>query len=222
MTSSSDHPAWTPAPLSAGAAADLAPDFAGLPFEAAVAEGPAWLRPLRTSREEQLEIERARQRGADYRRGAEEALRKERVLDEERCRSALLAVKKVADHLEMIAAEFARDRERDLHGLAVAIARQVVQHELMMDPLRVGELVRRALELLPGDTTIEVRLNPEDLAMLGESVSSLLPAGRQVRMAWRPDPGLERGNFTAESPQRIVDGRTDVALKDLYERLEHD
>ncbi len=222
MTSSSDLPAWVPGSLSADATRNLAPSFADLSADAVTTENPAWLRPLRTTFEEQLEVERAKQRIAAYRRGADEATKKERVAWEGRTKSAFAAVRKVADHLETVAAEFTRDRERDLHGLAVAVARQIVQHELLMDPLRVGELVRRALELLPLDAVIEVRLNPEDLETLGGAVDTLLPPGRQVRLVWQSDPGIERGNFMVESPQRIVDGRADVALRDLYERLERD
>lgn len=222
MTSSSDLPAWVPASLSTGPGRELALPFAELAVETAPPGGPAWLRPLRTTLEEQLEVDRAKQRIAAYRRGVEESAKRERQLADERCRTALAAVCKVADHLEMVGSEFARDRERDLHGLAVAVARQIVQHELMIDPLRVGELVRRALELLPLDTTLEVRLNPGDLATLGTSIETLLPPGRHVRLTWLADPEIERGNFVVESPQRIVDGRADVALRDLYERLEHE
>jgi flagellar biosynthesis/type III secretory pathway protein FliH len=222
MTSSSDHPSWVPGSLSADGATGLAPAFADLRVEPPPSGAPAWLRPLRSTREEELEIERAGQRVAAYRRGVDEATRNERNAAEQRCATALLAVKRVAEHLDTVATEFARDRERDLHGLAVAIARQIVQHELMIDPLRVGELVRRALELLPLDTTIEVRLNPADLATLGEATERTVPPGRAVRLTWLADPGLEPGNFVIESPQRIVDGRSDVALRDLYERLEHE
>lgn len=224
MTSSSDLPGWVPASLSASAARAGGTAFAGLgavPVVAATSV-PEWLRPLRTSFEEQLEAERVAQRTEAYRRGVEEAAEQERERAEQRRQATLQAVQRVADQLETISAAFARDRERDLHGLAVAIARQVVQHELMIDPLRVGELVRRALELLPLDATIEVRMNPGDLATLGASPDRLLPPGREVRLVWLGDPGLAPGDFVVETPGRLVDGRADVALRDLYERLEHD
>lgn len=196
MTSSSDLPGWVPVSLSADATRNLAPSFADLQVDATTTGKPTWLRPLRTTFEEQLEVERAKQRIAAYRRGVDEATRKERTAADKRCVTALQAVRKVADRLEGVVTEFARDRERDLHGLAVAVARHVVQHELTIDPQRVTALVRRALDLLP--------------------------PGRQVQLRWTADPALEPGNFAIETPQRIVDGRADVALRDLYERLEHE
>lgn len=222
MTSSSDLPGWVPAPLSGDASGELAPSFADLQVESGTSGKPTWLRPLRTTFEEQLEVERAKQRIAAYRRGLDEATKKERTAADKRCASALQAVRKAADRLEGVATEFARDRERDLHGLAVAVARHVLQHELSVDPQRVATLVRRALDLLPADTVIEVRLNPEDRETLGSSLDTLVPAGRQVRLQWAADPALEPGDFLIETPQRIVDGRADVALRDLYERLEHE
>lgn len=222
MTSSSDLPGWVPVSLSADATRNLAPSFADLQVDATTTGKPTWLRPLRTTFEEQLEVERAKQRIAAYRRGVDEATRKERTAADKRCVTALQAVRKVADRLEGVVTEFARDRERDLHGLAVAVARHVVQHELTIDPQRVTALVRRALDLLPTDVAIEVRLHPEDLETLAESLDALLPPGRQVQLRWTADPALEPGNFAIETPQRIVDGRADVALRDLYERLEHE
>jgi flagellar biosynthesis/type III secretory pathway protein FliH len=167
------------------------------------------------------EMHRALQREA-YERGHEEAVRVERERADARCATALQAVARAAGHLGEIATEFAQDRERDLQGLAIAVARHIVQHELTIDPLRVGELVRRALDLLPLDHTIEVRLNPEDLHTLGPSLEGLRPEGRQVSVQWVGDPSVERGGFVAETPHRIVDGRADVALRALYERFDHD
>jgi len=45
------------------------------------------------------------------------------------------------------------------------------------------------------------------------------PGGRTVR--WEADPALERGDIVVEGPQRLVDGRADVALRGIYERLAH-
>lgn len=234
MTSSSDArrpathdlPAWRPLELGAPAAHPVPPAarFAEAfgPGAATATAGPEWLAPLRTDAENRSEARTSAALEAAHARGLEEGTRNERARADERCRTALEAVARAAAHLDEIAAEFARDRERDVHGLAVAVARQIVQHELTIDPLRVGELVRRALELLPLDPAIEVRLNPADLATLADSLEGAVPPGRQVRVQWLSDPSLERGGFVIETPHRVVDGRADVALRTLYERLDRD
>ncbi len=228
MTSSSDAGAWQPLDLVHDRPDPSAPPASPVPFTAAaVAAWPAgasgdWLPPLRTHGESAAEDARRRREEDAFRRGREDAIRLERDRVDALCATALQAVGRAAGHLGTIADEFARDRERDLQGLAIAIARHIVQHELTIDPLRVGELVRRALEMLPSDHEIEVRLNPEDLRTLGPSLASLGPGDGSVKLQWVGDPSIERGGFVAETPQRIVDGRADVALRALYERFDHE
>jgi flagellar biosynthesis/type III secretory pathway protein FliH len=220
MTSSSDAGLWRPLDLETLGAAVSAPESAWLPAAGADAgeEPGAWLPALHTDHDL---AERGRVESA-YHRGRDEAAESERRRADDRCATALRTVEQARQQLERLAGEFARDRERDLQALAVAVARHIVQHELTIDPLRVGELVRRALELLPLDHTIEVRLHPEDLRTLAPSLDRLAPENRPVKLLWMADPSLERGGFVLETPQRIVDGRTDTALRALYERFDHD
>jgi len=135
---------------------------------------------------------------------------------------AIQALEGVHGALAAAAAEFARTREHDLWTLALAVARKLVQRELVADPAMVRDLVARALELLPLDTALEVRLHPADLELLGPERDRLTPSGRLLAIQWVADPALERGGFVIESPQRLVDGRADVALRALYERLTHE
>jgi len=225
MTSFSDAGLWQPfVPPAAGGIA-LVPSPAFAPTLEAVTPSdatPSWLRPLHTETELEQRAAVDAVRDEAFRRGADEASRSERARADERCATALQAVARAAAHLEQIAAEFARDRERDVQAVALAAARAIVQHELTIDALRVGELVKRAIEQLPLDHVLEVRLHPDDLATLGEGLAGLVPAGRTVTLQWLSDPSIERGGFLIETPHRIVDGRTDVALRALYERFDRE
>ena len=129
---------------------------------------------------------------------------------------------RVAAHLESISAEFARDRESDLQAVALTVARKLVRRELDASPELLGSLVTKAIELLPLDHTLDVHLHPDDLRTLGSNTESLLPAGRSVRVQWIADAAVDKGGFLVESPARIVDGRTDTALRALYERFDHE
>lgn len=220
MTSSSDRAPWTPLDW---ARVTLGPD-AGVvaepePTPPVVSEsGSAWLPALAD------DADRARALLEDdaYRRGQDDASREERARADARCRTALQAVARAAAHLESIAAEFSRDRERDLQAVALAVARKLVRRELDASPELVGTLVGQAIELLPLDHVLDVRLHPDDLQTLGANVDDVVPAGRSVRVQWIADASLEKGGFLVESPARIVDGRTDVALRSLYERFDHE
>lgn len=208
MTSSSEPTRWAPLSLVPGHAPGLA--------------SASWLPTLRTTQEERASNARESIEHAAYQRGFADGEQTAQAELDERCRTALGGITRVIEHLESITSEFARDRERDLHGLAIAVARQILQHELATESGAVLERIRKALELLPLDAVLEVRMHPDDLATLGASVDGLIPTGRHVRLEWAPDPAVDRGGFILESPQRIVDGRTDVALRNLYERLDHD
>jgi flagellar biosynthesis/type III secretory pathway protein FliH len=152
-------------------------------------------------------------------RGYDEGLRAGEARALERLKPAWQALAGVADSLEEAAARFLRDRQCDLTSLALAVARQLVQREVTADPDIVSGLVARALDLLPADTSLEVRLHPDDLAALGERLEQVAPASRSVSLRGVSDPALERGDFVIESPQRVIDGRTDTALRSLYDRL---
>jgi len=211
MTSSRDRAQWKPLEL---ADPELGP-AAAMASATATAD---WLPSLARPAEDHA----AQSRELAYQQGYAAALAAERGRMESDAKRALSAVARVAEQMATLQTDFARDRERDLHTLAVAIARQVVQHELTISPERLTALVHAAIELLPHDPRIEVRLHPADLAALGAALDGLVPAGRGLELTWTPDASLERGGFVVETPQRIVDGRADVALRELWERLGHD
>ncbi len=117
--------------------------------------------------------------------------------------------------------DFVLDLSRNLSALAIAVAEKVIQREITADPGIVAELVERAIALLPQDTVFTIRLNPHDLERLGHSAVRQENA-RGVSMAWIADPNLEPGSFLLQTPARLVDGRTDVSLRMLYDRLAYD
>src|SRR5205814_5385178 len=93
---------------------------------------------------------------------------------------------RVIAHLSEFADEFARDRARNLQALALAVARHLVQREMVHDPSIVRDLVARALELMPLDAEIAIRVNPQDLVALGDTLAQAEPPGRPVTLRWVP------------------------------------
>ena len=134
-------------------------------------------------------------------------------------RPALQALQGLMQDLQSRRGDLLRDAQRDLEALALAVARRLVQREVASDPELLRDGVMRALELLPHDLVLDVRLHPEDLAALAPLRDSLVPAESDVKLHWIADAKVGRAGFVVESPQRLVDGRLDVALRALYERL---
>lgn len=154
-----------------------------------------------------------------YERGVMDGAREGEARARQDLEPALEAVTRVSESFEIIAQAWVMDRERDLQGLALAVARKLVQRELTADPGVVSDLVTRALELMPTETALEIHINPLDLAMVSEELERT-SSGTTAAPRWVADPTVARGDFMVESPMRIVDGRTDVALRSLYDRLD--
>ncbi len=157
-----------------------------------------------------------------YERGFSEGREQGIAEGYEKMLPALETLSGLTEALEQTHADFRLDLERGLHALAIAVARQLIQREVTADPSIVSDLIVRALELVPHDLTLEVRLNPTDLEVLQTKLDQIEIAGRPLNVQWMEDASLDRGSFLLETPLRVVDGRTDDALRALYERLSND
>ena len=109
--------------------------------------------------------------------------------------------------------------EANLYALGLAIARWLFQRELLDNPTAVEPLIRRAVQLLPAGSPVEIHAGPVDVEALSTHLRLAEADGRPLPVHWVVDAGLEAGSFRLVSPERIVDGRVDVALRALYERL---
>ena len=157
-----------------------------------------------------------------YDRGYADGLRDGMEKAAEEIGPATEAVRKAAQALESMKGEFLRDVEGCIHALAIAVARKLVQREVSVDPSITKDLVNRGLELLPLDASIEIRLHPDDLAQLGQEFAKPASQAKGSTIQCVEDPSLERGSFFLESPFRLIDGRADHALRNFYERLQHE
>lgn len=132
---------------------------------------------------------------------------------------ACRALAGAAEALVELRAALASEVEEQLLALAVAVAERLLQREVATEPAVVRDLVQRALNVLPLDVGLEIRLHPADLAALEGHLDLHGPGGRPLDVRYRADAGVERGGYVIETPQRVVDGRVEPALLALYERL---
>ncbi|MFM1885602.1 MAG: hypothetical protein RL026_759 [Pseudomonadota bacterium] len=97
-----------------------------------------------------------------------------------------------------------------LSALAIAVARQVLRHELRTDPAQVIGLVRETVGLLPVATReVIVHLHPEDARLLRERL-----APTEGGPAWQiaEDPVLTRGGCRIQAGATQVDARVETRL----------
>ncbi|MBD3163287.1 MAG: hypothetical protein GF346_12490 [Candidatus Eisenbacteria bacterium] len=133
------------------------------------------------------------------------------------------------ERLSAAAVELAEERKklheafvRSVSGLAIGVAAKVIDREVAADPGVVRNLVEQALEGVPEDPAVSVRIHPDDLAALSDESGEPPERRPGGAVQWTEDPGLARGDFVVESPSRVVDGRIRTALKDLYDLLEYE
>jgi flagellar assembly protein FliH len=135
--------------------------------------------------------------------------------------AALAALRHATQALHAQRQEIPRTMGSDLHALAVAIAAKLVEHEISADSTFIKGLIARALDLLPIDSPIEIRLHPIDMGPVRDEIERIAEEdGGRRSIQWEADATIERGGFIAEGPHRILDGRLDVALRMILERLE--
>lgn len=156
-----------------------------------------------------------------YAQGLVEGRRQGAEEERQRLEAPLAALEGFVQTFDAARGELLHDQERNLYGLAVALARHLTHRAIATDPSIVRELVEEALKLLPRATTTEVRMNPDDLALIKHRLPASQP-GDSLQIHWVEDKVLERGSFLMEAPNRIIDGRTDVALRRLYEQLSYE
>jgi flagellar assembly protein FliH len=115
-----------------------------------------------------------------------------------------------------------RELEDAVYLLGLAIAKHLIQREVAADPAIVRDLVHRGLEAFPVGSRVEIHLHPDDLAALRSQFELPGRDGHANDLQWMPDPAVERGGCTLETPHRVVDGRVDLALGELYNRMRDD
>lgn len=136
-------------------------------------------------------------------------------------RAASLLVS-TAEALDAARLGIVRELEDSVYLLALAVARHLIQREVTTGPEVVRDLVRRGLEAFPVGSRVEIHVNPEDLAVLRGQLEPSPSGNRSPEIQWIPDPEVERGGCTLETPHRVVDGRVDLALNELYARMRND
>jgi flagellar assembly protein FliH len=115
--------------------------------------------------------------------------------------------RRFAGIFEVAAAQMEQVEQMAAQGvldLAVELARQVLRHELSVNPNVVLPVVREALGVLFEDArSARVRLNPEDFDVVQATLDTEF---KNLSLALIPDTLVARGGCQIESAGTVVDG----------------
>lgn len=172
----------------------------------------AELTALREEMQEQHVRAVAEARRAAFEEGRAAGRVEAQVAADRRVVDAVDAVARAAATVQKHTDLYAGVLEENLTALACAIARHVIQREVQLDPSQIRGLVRDAIAEFPQESTLRVRLHPADHAFLTGDSS-------YPDVTWIADARVERGGCVVEGRDRIVDGRVDLALEQVFRRL---
>ena len=132
----------------------------------------------------------------------------------------LPALTTMIDRLEMAKQSFLQQWERSAVRVAEAIAAKAIDRQLpeMVDvPLR---LLREALELGTGSTSVRIRLNKEDYEALKPQIDILIQEmTRSVPAEIVGDVSVSPGGCVLETPQGTIDNQIESRLARIEEEL---
>ena len=132
----------------------------------------------------------------------------------------LPALKTMIERLDMAKQAFLQQWEQSAIKVAEAIAAKAIDRQLpeMVDvPLR---LLREALELGTGSTSVRIRLNKEDYEALKPQIDLLIQEmTRSVPTEIVCDVGVSPGGCILETPQGTIDNRIETRLTRIEEEL---
>jgi flagellar assembly protein FliH len=116
------------------------------------------------------------------------------------------AAERFAELLAAAQLELSQARQVMAEGvldLSCELARQVLRQELSVNPHVLEPVIHEALELLGAEhRSAVIRLNPSDMATLGEALTG---AVQHMDISLRADANLEPGSCVVESAGMVVD-----------------
>ena len=127
-------------------------------------------------------------------------------------RDALAVLAREIKTLSTLADHIRRDAEEDLVRLAIGIARRILRREIHTDPAAVLGLVKAALERVAVREILQVRVPPQDVAVLK---SHLDEQGMPGRIEVFADANLERGAVIVETTRGDLDASVETQLQEI-------
>lgn len=135
-----------------------------------------------------------------------------------RAETEAVRLKTLADHLDQALGQLDTEVAEELLALSIQIARQVLQHTLAAHPDGVVDTVRSALAQLP-QAHAQIRLNPDDLALVREHLGDQLSHGNHRLI---DDSSIARGGCRVEAAGAQIDATMDTRWRRVLESLGRD
>jgi type III secretion protein L len=116
--------------------------------------------------------------------------------------------------------EFLSRHEAELVKLAVAIAKKIIGHSVVMNPDIVLQTAKEALRSVRSERRVTIKVNPADEAALREQAASLKMLGPEIgELAIIGNPAIEAGGCIVESDLGMIDAQIGTQLASIENAL---
>jgi flagellar assembly protein FliH len=119
---------------------------------------------------------------------------------------------KTVEELTALRRKVRADAEEDAVRLAIAVARKILNRELMVDSEALLGLVKATLQRVDARELHRMRANPSDIPALERHLQAI---GMPVRLEVIADPQLERGAVIFETARGTLDGSAMTQLQEI-------
>jgi flagellar assembly protein FliH len=145
-----------------------------------------------------------------FENGMAEGISKGRDLQVHESSHALKAAEEAIKQIGRLRTSIIERSEREILGLAFAIAEKVIHHEVTVNRNVVGDVLKSAVKALSDKENIRVRCHPGDLAMLCDLRPELLTTTEGLRnVEFIEDSAIKPGGVKIETGIGEVDARID-------------
>ncbi|MDZ7869411.1 MAG: flagellar assembly protein FliH [Rheinheimera sp.] len=136
---------------------------------------------------------------------------------EELIRAQLAQLQQLIEQMQQPLSQIDQRVEQSLLDLTLALAQAVVAVEVKTNPAVILQTLRQAIDALPLKAShIQIRLHPEDLAVIQQHYSAEDLAERQWQL--RAEPALQHGDIRIDAGDSSVER---VLKHRLQQSLEH-
>lgn len=141
-------------------------------------------------------------------------------LVEQRLSTVLPSVSGLLDELVSARSRCQAEWERELVELSVGIAEKLIRHRFEVDPAAVVGVVQEAVQLAVGKSSLELRLNPEDLNALGDRVRGIVQqSARGIDVQLLGDDNVTRGGCRVVTEHGEIDAQLESMLQRITDEL---
>jgi flagellar assembly protein FliH len=174
---------------------------------------------------ERILEERARETRAEadreaYEQGFSQGRRDGLELGRRETAQKIQDLQRLLERLSEQKARICLEAETQLLGLTLALAEEVIRHEVQCQHDIVRESLRAALNRVADNGRLKVSLHPEDLDTIRQSLPQLEgPQGPARRLELDADPAIGRGGCLVETDCGLIDARLEGQWEVIRERF---